>query len=279
MTPCTHRTAHRREYAAERKLLIKEVKDFHATASTLEEEQSEILDEERRAGPLERLFFQTCEDDLNIVSAVYYGGAWEGNACRKFLGLRASRSQTATQKDYVHLIETIKSEMKNLDIDAEMAEELNDFLDTTEGLVFRLKAAMRYCCNTAPEICYDDRIAGNLACRLYVRAFREAFVLKTHPLIGNKNITVKMHILETHVEDFSRMWHCTAIHGEDVIETFHKDVNELKRRLAAIKSRAMQIQTMADEQNLKYEVKSKEFNQKRAQVEEKAAKRRRMADN
>jgi hypothetical protein len=223
------------------------------------------LTEQQKVGPHEQMFLDFCEKEMKIISAVYFGGAWEGNACRKFLGMAAGRKtdphKWVTFQDAID--ETCLAHCKlrgECNVENPNDSELYNFLEKMEELTKLLSTAMTYITSTdgATFDTAEKIEAGNSACRAYVQKYREHFVAQDSWVLNNQNVTVKMHILETHVPEFILNWQCAAVHGEDVIESLHKDVNELKRRFASIQNMVTYMQACEDEQSLKYEQKSHE---------------------
>ena len=75
-----------------------------------------------------------------------------------------------------------------------------------------------------------------------------------HPVLqGNTSIIPKMHILEVHIPAFAREWRTVGFFGEDVIETLHKDYNELNRRYCSVRTVEVKMAVRDDFKNLKFE--------------------------
>jgi hypothetical protein len=103
----------------------------------------------------------------------------------------------------------------------------------------------------------DEVEAGCAACTGYVAMYRELLDVASktkHPVLQeNTSIIPKMHILEVHIPAFAREWRTVGFFGEDVIETLHKDYNELNRRYCSVRTVEVKMAVRDDFKNLKFE--------------------------
>ena len=95
---------------------------------------------------------------------------------------------------------------------------------------------------------------GCQACRDFVTLYRDKFCGGVHPVLQqNFSVLPKMHILEIHVPEFAMRWGTVAFFGVDVIETVHKEYNEMGRRLAGVRNVHDNMACSEDIRNLKFE--------------------------
>ena len=122
------------------------------------------------------------------------------------------------------------------------------FLDNIcTPLISKLVEIVKFIIRAEPM--YDHTVeAGCKVCEDYVDLYRRSMhVDKSHPLLKEKlSITPKMHILEIHIPEFARQWRTVGFFGEDVVETLHKNFNELLRRLCCIRNPLDQMKYIDD---------------------------------
>jgi hypothetical protein len=241
------------------KQLRREQKAQHAERTS--HKKTLMLLEKSSSGVLEARWVWFCEVKVKAVSCQYHGGSWEGGACRKFMGLLKTKVGASTYAeaiaDLVAYIRVLKNQTAEVgQFDAGEAGRVVEFLQGTfKELCTKLSAAMGFVCSTR-SLTHKEVEECRTACEAYVGLFRLKLVKQQHPLVGKKQVTVKAHVLETHVPPFAAHHFTVGIHGEDAIETHHKEVNTLQRSLAPIQNGGQQMQAQDDYFNAKGEVSS-----------------------
>ena len=176
-----------------------------------------------------------------------YLGDWQGNQCKRFLGIIKKKDDGKDWKD-------VLGHLKGLITASDLASKLPliTFIDEVfTPLCGKLVEAVEFICKIKPM--GDQEIeSGCAACVDYVRMFREKMhVGSEHPVLQETfHITPKMHILEAHVPDFARKWRTVGFFGEDVVETLHKDYNSLIRRFCSIRNPHDQMRAIDDAKHL-----------------------------
>ena len=181
-----------------------------------------------------------------IYITYHLSGAWQGNQCKKFLGL-AKAGKGKTWKD---VLDTLKQLVLTSALDNKT--DVVTFLDKIcTPLISKLVEIVKFIIRAEPM---DDETieAGCKVCEDYVDLYRKTMhVDKSHPLLKEKlSITPKMHILEVHIPEFARQWRTVGFFGEDVVETLHKNFNKLLRRLCSIRNPLDEMKFMDDAKNL-----------------------------
>lgn len=180
-------------------------------------------------------------------------GAWQGNQCKRFLGLISKKERPRSWRDVLHLLTTTVNNNNN-EWTSEKKKEVIDFIDTVmKRLITKLTEVIIFISRIEPM--QDPEIeAGCQVCEEYVQMYRELMgVGEKHPILKeNISITPKMHILEVHVPEFVREFGTVGFFGEDVIETLHKDYNSMIRRYSSVRRVEDQMQVMDDYKNLKF---------------------------
>ena len=172
-------------------------------------------------------------------------GDWNGNACRNFLGVGSS----VTCKDYTHVIARLLTLIEGKDNETELRKFLEDAFTPLCEQLAEVALFLRHPVFPKTEKGQAGLEAGIAACTGYVEFFRRHLTNNQYPFLGTVNVTIKMHVLETHVPQFARRWRVIGLFGEDAIETMHKVINEHRRRLAAVKDPLMQMQCSDDRLN------------------------------
>ena len=231
---------------------------------TVETELEELKNNTKK-GAAETAMHEFLDKNLGINEAQFHGGDWQGNQCRKFIGTKTKKGkehgnwrQVLTKLKEL-AIPTTTTDRANLSYDPETICKFLD--DVLEPLCEKFEVAIKFIQTT--RIMDDDEVeAGCSACVEYVRLYRE--LLDVAPkdkqaLLGEKtSIIPKMHILEVHIPEFARAWHTVGFFGEDVIETLHKDYNEMGRRFCSVLATADRMSTKYDFKNITFEQACKE---------------------
>lgn len=231
---------------------------------TVETELEELKNNTKK-GAAETAMHEFLDKNLGINEAQFHGGDWQGNQCRKFIGTKTKKGkehdnwrQVLTKLKELAIPPTT-TDRANLSYDPETICKFVD--DVLEPLCEKLEVVIKFIQTT--RIMDDDEVeAGCSACVEYVRLYRELLDVASkdkHALLGEKtSIIPKMHILEVHIPEFARAWHTVGFFGEDVIETLHKDYNEMDRRFCSVRATADRMSTKDDFKNITFEQACKE---------------------
>jgi hypothetical protein len=69
----------------------------------------------------------------------------------------------------------------------------------------------------------------------YGRQWRETFGRERDDDNTGLHISLKIHLLETHVVPFVRRWRTAGLFGEDAVESIHALINAIHRRYACMR--------------------------------------------
>ena len=190
-----------------------------------------------------------------MESLVYHGGDWAGNACRIFFGLCGKKKN---KSDYNSVVEYLVEDMVcNYD------DELNTMPDTEveKYCLFLREVFLPLCKKISDAMLFTESKEqfsesqlkeGISACKEAVAFYRKELVLKDPIVILQRRITVKHHILESHVAPFAEHHKATSLFSESVVETVHKEVNIYLRRFCSIKDPILRVRKVLDTMNMNF---------------------------
>ena len=249
-----------------RRHLKNEVESKHEDVQHLKTKRKEIekelksLKAEGKIGKNE-LWWTNELASKSIRSEVFHGGAWAGDACRKFLGVIARKKKG--KGDYKLFLPALKARIRETpecEIDSRVSkQDLLEFVDKIEQLCSKLAAAHRFYSQIVP-FAPDELERGIAACKDYVAFYRTHFVglsctvqvlLKTET---KRHVRPKHHNLETHIPIFARHWNVVGLFSEDIVETVHRQVNVLESTVTNLKNQKLTLLRLIDDRfNLYFE--------------------------